>query len=99
MKTWWLAAWLGFGDRDEEYNMMVAGKSTESEEREVWCVEGAREAFSWWLLKRKVGSDAEKDSKVCLGCWKAQGSLRSSLGGFGNRVMAMTHISGNLGSW
>jgi len=55
-----------------------------------WCVEGAREAFSWWLLKRKVGSDAEEDSKVHLGCWKVQGSLWSSLGGFGNRVMVVS---------
>ena len=43
-----------------------------------WCVEGAREAFSWCLLKRKVGRDVEQDSKVHLGCWKVQGSMEGA---------------------
>jgi len=42
---------------------------------------------------REVGSVEEEDTKVHLGCWKVQGSLRSSLGGFGNRVMVVSGIA------
>ena len=66
----WLTAWLGFGDRDEDYNMMVAGKNNESEEREVWCVERAgREERMGYIFVEKVCGIVGAYGRCWLSCY------------------------------